>query len=164
MTLAHEVAGTKGLKTPFTNSKGQSARNITSEEYGTVIKETLLPGGRRLFSQGGGLASWTYQQDNDPSHKLASSHINAWNTLHGSSVKLLPNWPLNLPDLNTVQNAGVCTEAKINATGCKTLGVFKAMVHKICKEVPLTMMENMYSSKPKRMRLVVEKGGEKTGY
>ena len=77
MTLAHEVAGTKGLTTLCKNRKGQSAMNITSEEYGTVMKETLLPGGRRLFSQGGGLASWTCQQDNDPPHKLARSHINA---------------------------------------------------------------------------------------
>jgi hypothetical protein len=53
MTLAHEVAGTKGLKTPFKNKKGQGAKNITSEEYETVMKVTLLPGGRRLFSQGG---------------------------------------------------------------------------------------------------------------
>ena len=55
MTLAQEVAGTKGLKTPFTNRMGQSARNIAYEEYITVMmKDTLLPGGMRLVSQGGG--------------------------------------------------------------------------------------------------------------
>ena len=85
MTMEHEVAGNKGLKTLFKNSQGQSARNITCEEYGAVMKEALFPGGRRHFSKGGGLASWTYQQDNDPSHKLDSSHINAWNTLPLSS-------------------------------------------------------------------------------
>ena len=53
MTLAHEVAGTKGLKTPFKNKKGQVAKNITSEEYETVMKVTLHPWGRRFFSQGG---------------------------------------------------------------------------------------------------------------
>ena len=164
MTLAHEVAGTKGLKTPFKNRKGQAARNITSEAYEMVMKETLLPGGRRLFSQGGGLASWTYQQDNDPAHKHASSHINASNNLHGSSVKFLPNWPPNSPDLNPIENFWGWMEAKINAIGCKTWGEFKAAVHRICEEVPLTMLENLYASMPKRMQLVVEKGGEKTGY
>ena len=38
MTLVQEVAGTNGLTTPFKNRKGQSDRNITSGEYGTVVK------------------------------------------------------------------------------------------------------------------------------
>ena len=62
------------------------------------------------------MASWTYQQDNDPPHKLASSHINAWDSLHGFSVKLLTNWPPNSPDLNPIENVWGRKEATINAT------------------------------------------------
>jgi hypothetical protein len=54
MTQAQEVAGTKGLRTVFQSKKGMDAKNITSAEYETVMMKTLLPGGRRLFSQGGG--------------------------------------------------------------------------------------------------------------
>lgn len=54
MTLAHEVAGTTGLKTLFMSKKGQPSRNISSQEYSVVMNDTLLPEGKRLFSQGGG--------------------------------------------------------------------------------------------------------------
>jgi hypothetical protein len=164
MTLAHEVAGTKGLKTPFKNKKGQGAKNITSEEYETVMKVTLLPGGRRLFSQGGGQASWVFQQDNDPSHKLASTHLKVWNSKHGASVRLLEHWPPNSPDLNPIENVWGWMEAKINQLGCKSWADFKAAVHRVCEEIPQTMVDNLYCSMHKRISLVLEKGGGKTGY
>ena len=164
MTLAHEVAGTKGLKTPFQTNKGKEAKNITSEEYESVMKTTLLPEGRRLFSQGGGQASWTFQQDNDPAHTLASIHLRAWNRKHGSSVQFLQNWPPNSPDLNPIENVWGWMEAKINRLGCNNWAAFKAAVHRVCKEVPQGMVSNLYGSMPKRMSLVLEKGGGKTGY
>ena len=117
-----------------------------------------------MSAKEGGLASWTYQQDNDPSHKLASSHIIACNTLHGSSAKLLTNWSPKSPDLHLIDNVWGWMEPKINDTGCKTWVEFKAAVHIICEDVPLTMLKTIYASMPKRVRLVVEKGGEKTGY
>jgi hypothetical protein len=164
LTLAHEVAGTKGLKTSFGNKKGQGAKNITSEEYETVMKKTLLPGGRTLFSQGGGQASWVFQQDNDPAHKLASIYLKTWNNKHGSSVQLLQNWPPNSPDLNPIENVWGWMEAKINRLGCSNWAEFKAAVHRICKEVPQGMINNLYVSMSKRINLVLEKGGGKTGY
>jgi len=164
MTLAHEVAGTKGLKSPYKNKKGQGAKNITAEEYAMVLNQTLLPGGRKLFSQGGGHASWTFQQDNDPTHRLAGSHLKAWNSKHAASVKLMPNWPPNSPDLNPIENVWGWMEAKINNQGCNSWTEFKAAVHKTCSQVPLTMVANLFDSMPKRMRLVLENGGGKTGY
>jgi len=104
MTLVHEVADTKGCKTASKNRKGQSVRTITSEEYVMVMTVTLLPGDRRRFIQGGGLASWTYKRYNGQSHKFASSHINAWYCLHGSAVKFLPNWPPKSPAMNPIEH------------------------------------------------------------
>ena len=164
MTVAHEVAGPKGVKTACKNKKGLVARNITSEEYAHVMKETLLPGGRRLFSQGGGLACWTFQQDNDPAHRLAGSHLKDWNNKHGSSIRLLSNCPPNSPDLNPIENVWSWMEAKVDESACKSWADFKAVVHMACKEVPQTMVDNRYCSMHKRMRLVLEKGGGKTGY
>jgi hypothetical protein len=164
MTRAHEVAGTRGLATPYKNKKGMGAKNITSEEYATVLSETLLPGGRRLFSQGGGQATWVFQQDNDPAHKQASNQLKAWNNQHGASVKFLENWPPNSPDLNPIENVWGWMEARINQLGCKSWADFKRAVHRTCKEVPQTMVDNLYASLPKRMKLVIEKEGGKTGY
>jgi hypothetical protein len=55
-------------------------------------------------------------------------------------------------------------EAKINQLGCKSWAEFKAAVHRICEEIPQTMVDNLYGSMHKRISLVLEKGGGKTGY
>jgi len=164
MTQAHEVAGTKGLKTPYKNMKGQGARNITSEEYAVVMRETLLPGGRRLFSQGGGQASWTFQQDNDPAHKPAVSSLKAWNSQHGASVQFLEAWPPNSPDLNPIENVWGWMEGQVNKLACKSWAAYKQAVHKICGAVPQTMVNNLYGSMHKRMLMVRQKRGGRTGY
>ena len=83
-----------------------------------------------------------YQHDNDPAHKLAISHINYWNRLHGFSVKLMSNWPPNSPDLNPTDDIWGRMEAKVNALEYTTWSEFNAAVHIICKEVTPTMMEN----------------------
>ena len=145
MTLAHEVAGTRGLVSPYKNKKGQGARNITSEEYGAVMRDTLLPGGRRLFSQGGGLATWVFQQDNDPCHNPGIDYVQAWNQQHVASVQFLENWPPNSPDLNPIENVWGWMEAQVNKLGCKSWTAFKAAVHRLCQEVPQTMVDNLYA-------------------
>lgn len=164
LTLAHEVAGTKGLKTPFFNKKGQQAKNITAAEYENVMKTTLLPGGRRLFTQGRGIASWVFQQDNDPSHKLAPAHVKSWNGKQKASVKLLGSWPPNSPDLNPIENVWAWMDAKINSLGCKTYEEFRVAVSKTCQKVPLGMIKKLYASMPRRIELVMKNSGGKTGY
>lgn len=43
VTKEHKVAGSHGYKSPFKNTKGEPARNITDAEYANVLKTTLLP-------------------------------------------------------------------------------------------------------------------------
>jgi molybdate transport repressor ModE-like protein len=164
MTVAHAVAGTKGLKSPYCNKQGKPAKNITAEEYEQVMKTTLLPGGRSLFTQGNGIGSWVFQQDNDPAHKDASKHLRAWNNKHKSSVRLLANWPPNSPDLSPIENVWAWMEAKLNALGCATFSQYKEAVMKISQQVPKSMLANLYKSMPRRLELVLANGGGKTGY
>ena len=53
MTLAHEVSGTKSLKTLFQNKKGHADWNITSEEYGIVMKIPSFKGASELSANEG---------------------------------------------------------------------------------------------------------------
>jgi hypothetical protein len=129
-----------------------------------LAKVPLLPGGRRLFSQGGGQTSWVFQQDNDPAHKHASTHLKVWNSKHGASVRLLENWPPNSPDLNPIENVWGWMEAKINRLGCKSWAEFIAAVHRVRKELPQTILDNLYGSMHKRISLVLERGGGKSEY
>jgi len=164
MTMAHAVAGTDGLKSPFFNKKGQPSKNITAQEYEQVLKRTLFPGGRTLFTQGKGICYWVFQQDNDPAHHEARIHLRTWNNKHKSSVKLLPNWPPNSPDLNPIENVWAWMDAKLKALGCATFSEYKEAAMKMSQKVPERMIHNLYKSMPRRLELVLANGGGKTGY
>lgn len=106
VTKAHLVTGTSNLKTAYKNTKGQPSKNITSAEYADVLRKSLLPEGRRLFSFVG-LSNWVFQQDNDPAHKRAAPEaIRAWNSKGRGRVQLLQNWPPNSPDLTQSRTHG----------------------------------------------------------
>ena len=53
VTKVHKVSGSHGLKTKFKSKKNQDAKNIASDEYAHVLRETFLPEGRRMFSAQG---------------------------------------------------------------------------------------------------------------
>ena len=164
LTVTHEVAGTSGLKSQYVNKKGQTSRNITAAEYNDVMEKTLLPGGQELIGKAKATRAWTFQQDNDPSHKGAAGHIKAWNTKHSSYIKLLGNWPPNSPDLNPIENVWAWMDRELNALGCKTFKEYRAAVPKIAQKVPKLMIKNLYESMPRRLKLVIEYEGGKTGY
>lgn len=161
VTKAHPVAGTSKHTSKHYNKQGQLARNITESEYKVVLKETLLPEGRRLFStQGEG--TWTLQMDNDPSHNCAPSVVKAYNHANSSSVQLLKNWPPNSPDLNPIENLWSILQARVDAQGCSTLEEFKAAVDRDLAAVSQETLANLVNSMPKRLQEVVENGGGPT--
>ena len=163
LTMAHVVAGTKGVKSIHKNKKGQQSRNITSVEYKEVMTMTLLTEGTKKF-QGLGIASWVFQQDNDPNHRDAEQHIKEWNAKHYSSVSLLADWPPNSPDLNPIENVWAWMDAEVNKLGCKTFKEYKAALSKLAREIPQADIKNLYASMPERLALVIERNGGKTGY
>lgn len=164
LTIMAEVAGTTGMKTRHSNLKGMVASNITKAEYGDVLRDTLLPQGQLLFSQGAGQSSWVFQQDNDPAHKNAQHIINAWSKRKGSNVQLLMHWPPNSPDLNPIENVWAWMDAQLNKMGCSTFKEYQAAVHQVAKTVPRGMINKLYGSMAGRLKLVMQGQGEKTGY
>lgn len=162
-TSCHVVAGTSNHKTTYKNKKGATAKNITSGEYSAVLKNTLLPEGRRMFSSQG-ISTWTLQQDNDPAHREGQATISSWNLSHSSSIQLLPSWPPNSPDLNPMENIWAWAEAKVNALGCKTMQEFKQAVVATIRTMPKSLITNLYKSMPNRMADVIRLDGDMTKY
>jgi transposase len=163
VTSCHTVAGSSKHKTTYKNKQGTSAKNITAAEYKSVLESTLLPEGTRLFSEQG-ITHWVLQQDNDPSHGDASSSVKKWTRQGASNVELLLNWPPNSPDLSPIENVWSYVQSRVNAKGCKNLGDFQQAVQDEMRSVPRDMLEKLFSSMPRRMALVIERGGDKTGY
>jgi transposase len=94
-TEVHEVAGSTGYKHNHVNGKGQKAKNITKGQYEDVVAKTFLPAGARLFDR----TRWLLQQDNDPTHRVASGVVADWNRRHGTAVQMVEGWPPSSPDL-----------------------------------------------------------------
>lgn len=163
VTECHIVAGTSKHKSTFFNKQGKQAKNITSQEYEMVLKATLLPGGKRIFSTQG-VGSWVLQQDNDPTHRVANAVVHQWNQQQSASITILPNWPPNSPDLNLIENVWSYVQAKVNARGCKTFEQFMATVLFEMQHIPKSMLANLFDSMPKRVAQVIETHGEKTKY
>lgn len=163
MTKLHIVAGSSGHKTSYQNKQGKVAKNITSMEYGQVVKSTFLPQGKRIFSSQG-ISSWVLQQDNDPTHKAAKPEVEQWNAKHASSMKLLMGWPPNSPDLNPIENFWSYLQAKVNKRGCKTFSEFKVALEAEAESVPTTYFLSLVKSMPDRIRACLTLNGEKTKY
>jgi hypothetical protein len=163
VTKCHIVAGSSKTKTSFVNKKGQTAKNITSSEYQHVLKDTLLPGGKLLFSVHG-TSCWVLQQDNDPTHRVATDIVKEWSKDHASNVSLLNNWPPNSPDLSPIENVWSYVQGKVNSLGCTTFDQFKVAVVAVFQAVPKRMLINLYNSMPKRLAKVIELDGDKTSY
>jgi hypothetical protein len=162
MTGVHVVAGTSKHITRYVTKKGTSARNITSAQYGDVLRKTLLPTGERLLGQKYG--GWYLQQDNDPSHKCAQRVVKKWSKEKGSRVELLPSWPPNSPDLNIIENVWAWVQKEVNKIGCQSFEDFHQTVVDTLARVPDTMVANLFSSMKERVKLVIEKEGGSTGY
>lgn len=161
-TECHPVAGTSNHKSPYTNKKGQPARNITAAEYRDVMKLTLLPGGSRIMA-GQGISSWVYQQDNDPCHSGASQLIKQWSETRGSSISLL-GWPPNSPDMSPIENLWGYVQGQVDALGCKTFEEYKQAVRDHIKKLPKSYFIALFNSMPGRIAKVIKTRGGRIDY
>jgi transposase len=160
VTRCHVVAGTSKHKSTFSNKKGEVSKNITAAEYETVLKNTFLPGGSKLFTANG-ISHWVLQQDNDPTHKAAPDVTKSWSNNHNSSPTVLADWPPSSPDLNLIENCWAYVQRKVDGQGHKTFEDFMAAVKYEVENIPLSMLRNLYKSMPKRVARVLELGGER---
>lgn len=164
VTKPHLVTGTSKMATTFKNMKGIAARNITSEEYETVCLKTLLPEGDRLF-RNAGIESWTLQQDNDPTHKKASSRaLSIWNRRGRKKVLIRQNWPPNSPDLSPIENAWAIVHAQVDAAGCQNFEEFKQTLHHAWMNLDKKYLNSLMNSVSSRLSDCIGAEGGKTGY
>lgn len=162
-TPVARVAGTQGHKFFPKGTDKPAAKNITKAEYMTVLKQTILPAGCRLYGRQG-LNSWVLQQDGDPAHNDASSVCAAYNKQHNKSITVLPHWPPHSPDLNPIENLWALVQRQVEAQGCLTFAEFEEAVETklqaVSKEQCRGYIHNMHS----RLLECIEREGDWTDY
>jgi hypothetical protein len=163
VTAVHVVAGSSKHKSSHVNKQGKPAKNITAGEYKEVLQNTLLPGGKKMFTQQG-ISTWTLQQDNDPTHKCAAAEIEQYNQANASSVQLLQPWPPNSPDLNPIENMWALVQRQVDGLGCNTFEEFEAAVVDTIATMPKQHLVNLCDSMKKRLQAVVAAEGGLTKY
>ena len=159
VTELHVVAGTTGYTSVFKTSSGKQARNITADEYRSVLQETLLPGGTARLGR-----KWVFQQDGDPAHGRVDAALERWNSARRANVSLLQEWPGNSPDLNLIENVWSWVDRRVNEKGCSTFEEYKQEVRTQFAAFPRSMLKSLYDSMPKRLEEVIKEGGRRTKY
>ena len=155
------VAGTSKAKSPFTTKKKQQARNITAAEYGHVLTTFLLPQGQELMSANGH-TSWVFQQDNDPAHKEAATHIRSYSRRHNKSISLLQGWPPHSPDLSPIENMWAWVDRNIKAAGCQTFDAFITKLQDLTSHVPKEWCEAAIMGMRQRLVDTIHLAGGRT--
>jgi hypothetical protein len=163
-TIPHFVTGTSGQPSQYTNKQGQPARNITTAEYHDVLTKTLLPEGSKLIRKGGVSTPWTFQQDNDPTHKRATAVIQQFSNQHTTPVQLLQPWPGNSPDLSPIENVWSYVDRKLKARVINNLQEFKTAVQEELANLPSEYISSLFNSMPRRMKAVIQEGGGRIDY
>ena len=115
VTKLHVVAGTTGYTSVAETSSGKQARNNTADEYGSVLQDTLLPGGKALLGR-----NWVFQQERDPAQGRVDAALESWNSASRANVSLLQQWPGSSPDLNLIENVWSWVDRRVNEKGCST--------------------------------------------
>ena len=77
---------------------------------------------------------------------------------------MLPNWPANSPDLNTIENVWAYLSRKANKEGCINFEDFKDFVMNEFKNIPRSMLTNLYASMRDRVTKCIERAGDKTSF
>lgn len=164
ITKCHVVTGSSGHKKGYKTKQGKDARNITSAEYKDVLLSTLLPEGDRLFGVRGSTTRWNFQQDNDPSHRIAAGIIRQRNRQRMAHTSLLEHWPPNSPDLNLIENVWSYVSSKVKARGCHNVAEFSQAVPEEMANVPQHFIDKLFASMPNRIKEVIKGKGARTKY
>ena len=164
-TAVHIVAGTSKHESQYENLKGQKSRNITISEMEDVLVDTIFLEGKKIFSAQG-FSQFHVLLDNDPCHKKAVENaLKRWNVMYpGYDVKIIQGYPPNSPDLNPIENVWSWVQRKVQQHACANFDEFKQQVIDTFKEIPKSMLVNLFNSMKKRLADVIIKNGGKTKY
>jgi hypothetical protein len=150
-----------GHRSTYYTKKGAESKNITFAEYQAVLLEALVPQGQNIY-RNYGISSWTLQQDNDPTHKVAGAVVREYNKANRASISVLPGWPASSPDLLLFENVWAFVGARIDALGCKIFSDHQAALVAEFKAVPQDSSKRLYAGMQKRLQDCIDKDGGKT--
>ena len=149
-TDLHFVTGTTGVH--FTSPQtGQTCRGVGAQEYCSVIRENLIPGGRRLFDKHG----FTVYQDGARAHTARLTRA-CWAEYPGNPV--LQASPLS-PDLNLIENLWEILDRKLDGRSFSSIKALKAAARAAWRSIPVATCQQLVDGMPLRLQKVIDRQG-----
>uniref|UniRef100_A0A8R1IJU5 DDE_3 domain-containing protein n=1 Tax=Caenorhabditis japonica TaxID=281687 RepID=A0A8R1IJU5_CAEJA len=122
--------------------------------YEDILKNTMRPWARANLSR-----SWVFQQDNDPKH--TSGHVANW--FRRRRVDLL-EWPSQSSDLNPFEHMWEELERRLKRVRASNANQIFAQHEAAWKSIPMTVVQTLLDSMPRRCQAVIDAKGYPTKY
>ena len=74
-------------------------------------------------------------------------------------ILVLEDWPSNSPDLNPIENLWGYMEHKLKNRVCATNEELWEQIQSVWDSIPLSYIQSLFDSMPKRLRAVKKKNG-----
>jgi hypothetical protein len=103
-----------------------------------------------------------FQQDNDPTHKVAPGVVKQYNEKNSCSISVLKDWPPSSPDLSLIENVWSVLQSKLDSLGCQTFTAFKAALEKEAKSLTHVFSHRLFDGMPSRVRQCINNAGDLT--
>lgn len=124
---------------------------VNSIEYIRILSEGLP----QIYH-----SRYLLQQDGAPAHRSSATT----NFLVEKCVRMVPEWPSQSPDLNIIENLWAKLKYELRQASCSNVNELFAAATEIWNKIPLSMIQNLYQSLPRRMNAVVSQKGGSTKY
>lgn len=129
--------------------------NMDANMYIDILRENLHRSAEKL----GIRRTFKFYQDNDPKHK---AHITREWLLY-NCPKVLETPPQS-PDINPIENLWELLDRKVRETPITSKSHLKERLQEEWAEIPSSLLENLISSMPRRLRMVIKAKGMNTKY
>uniref|UniRef100_A0A8R1I6T3 Tc1-like transposase DDE domain-containing protein n=1 Tax=Caenorhabditis japonica TaxID=281687 RepID=A0A8R1I6T3_CAEJA len=119
-----------------------------------ILENTMRPWAKANLGR-----SWVFQQDNDP--KYTSGHVANW--FRRRRVDVL-EWPSQSPDLNPIEHMWEELERRLKEVRASNANQKFAQLEAAWKSIPMTVVQTLLDSMPRRCQAVIDAKGYPTKY
>lgn len=132
--------------------------NMNSERYLQVLEEHVYP---LSFSLGDPSSEWLYMDDNAPPHRSLVTR----EYKRSAGIRSL-DWPARSPDLNPIEHVWAILKRRLRRQICPTddLNRLEVLIREEWDHLDQQVIRNLIGSMPSRVRKVIERRGDESGY